>query len=102
MFYIVGPTISLGTVASFDDYLSEMERADSWMGNLEVQAAKVFGLTVCVIPQQADHMPAGDGSFPVAVWHTGVHYDFLKANQGVQHPEAVLVIDTEGTASGGM
>ena len=93
-----------GALASFDDYLSEMEKADSWMGNLEVQAAaEVFGLTIYVIPQQADHVPVkyGDGPFRVAIWYTGKHYDFLKANEGVQYPEAVLMIDTKGASSGG-
>ncbi|CAE7032164.1 unnamed protein product [Symbiodinium sp. CCMP2592] len=70
-------TRDVGKVDSCEDYFNELERAESGMGNLELHAAaEIFGLTIVVVPQLADHQPVkfGEGSFKIALWFSGAHY----------------------------
>ena len=77
-----------GKLTSFNAYAyaTELQKADTWMGILEKQAAaEVFGLTVDVFPQQAT-LRAGQavsGPPSVALVRRSWRYSVFPASAGV-------------------
>ena len=89
-------------LANFDQYLDQVRQPKSWMGHLElIAAADVFGLTIYVVPRNPGHIPCkfGVGPFPVALWYTGEHYDYIKPDD--HYPIAITNIGAEGSSKGG-
>ena len=93
-----------GKLSSFDQYLDEISKDTSWLGNLELEAAsRLFGITCYVVPQALDQVPVkhGGGAFPIAFYYNGTHYDYLQPEGNKGYPPAILNIEEVGSCAGG-
>ena len=93
-----------GKLSTFDQYLEEISKDTSWLGNLELEAAsRLFGITCYVIPQAIDQVPVkhGGGAFPIAFYYSGSHYDYLQPQGSKGYPPAILNIEEVGSRTGG-
>ena len=69
-------------LSTFEAYLAHMQGDGIWAGPLEIEAAaRMFNLEVFVIPADGNSPPAvhnQGGPYRVALWFTGVHFDWLR------------------------